>query len=479
MLAAVAVAVFVGTLIAQGSRGLFESTEGRYGRVAQEMLESGNFMVPTLGGNPHWTKPPLTYWAMAGGMALLGQNAWGVRLGGAMAAAVMATLLAALAGAIWDRPTALLASLVWATGLLPAAGAHVASTDIYLAAAETAAVAAFLLGWLHQRRAGFVVMWACFGLAFLIKGPPGLLPLLPIVVFGWKTGLLGRLFPPAGLLLFGAFGLSWYVLVIMGTPDLLDYFIGVEVVDRIASRRVHHSEWHAALTLYAPVVTASLGAWGLLAAWHAYRSPWRQRLAAAWRHNSPTLFLLLWVLLPLAVFCAVRSKLPLYLLPLTAPLALLAARQLRLAVPMRTLGWIGLASALLVVGAKVGLAHVENHNNMRQLASHVQPLLEHAPAPPEVAAFRQTKLFGLEFYLRTRIHRIADIPLTSDYPVEVFPLAAFLGRRHQPLVLVVDRRDRDFLEAALAAAGWTYTENSGTRRWSIGHLAPGQRPDRP
>ena len=61
----------------QGSRGLYETTEGRYVEVAREMVETGNWIEPTLGYRPHWAKPPLTYWAIAGGIKLLGVNEWG------------------------------------------------------------------------------------------------------------------------------------------------------------------------------------------------------------------------------------------------------------------------------------------------------------------------------------------------------------------------------------------------------------------
>ncbi|MCX5759207.1 MAG: UDP phosphate-alpha-4-amino-4-deoxy-L-arabinose arabinosyl transferase, partial [Candidatus Hydrogenedentes bacterium] len=52
----------------QGSHGLLESTEGRYAEAAREMLETGNWLVPQLDYHPHWTKPPLAYWAIIGGM---------------------------------------------------------------------------------------------------------------------------------------------------------------------------------------------------------------------------------------------------------------------------------------------------------------------------------------------------------------------------------------------------------------------------
>ncbi|KPK99456.1 MAG: hypothetical protein AMK75_06425, partial [Planctomycetes bacterium SM23_65] len=68
-----------------GTRGLYETTEGRYAEAAREMIETGDWLVPRLDYEPHWAKPPLTYWALAGGMMLLGENEWGVRLAPALA----------------------------------------------------------------------------------------------------------------------------------------------------------------------------------------------------------------------------------------------------------------------------------------------------------------------------------------------------------------------------------------------------------
>jgi 4-amino-4-deoxy-L-arabinose transferase len=41
----------------QGTRGLYESTGGRYAECAREMLVRSNFLEPTLDFRAHWTKP--------------------------------------------------------------------------------------------------------------------------------------------------------------------------------------------------------------------------------------------------------------------------------------------------------------------------------------------------------------------------------------------------------------------------------------
>src|SRR4030095_16966575 len=63
-----------------GTRGLWEPDEGRYAESAREMLVSGDFMTPHLRAQAHFTKPPMTYWLIAGSMAVLGPTEIAVRL---------------------------------------------------------------------------------------------------------------------------------------------------------------------------------------------------------------------------------------------------------------------------------------------------------------------------------------------------------------------------------------------------------------
>ena len=70
----------------QGTRGIWEPDEGRYTAAGLNMLETGDWLVPTIDReHAHLTKPPVTYWAIATGIGLLGRNEWGARLPGALA----------------------------------------------------------------------------------------------------------------------------------------------------------------------------------------------------------------------------------------------------------------------------------------------------------------------------------------------------------------------------------------------------------
>ncbi|MEJ2521174.1 MAG: hypothetical protein P8Y91_12675, partial [Desulfuromonadales bacterium] len=59
-------------LLPAGLMPLMESTEGRYGEIAWEMVVRGNYLEPYFNGIKHFHKPPLTYWSVAAGYQLFG-----------------------------------------------------------------------------------------------------------------------------------------------------------------------------------------------------------------------------------------------------------------------------------------------------------------------------------------------------------------------------------------------------------------------
>ncbi len=63
----------------QGSRGLWGTDEGRYTNVALRMLNTGDYLVPSLSDDhPLFSKPPLTYWSIAASIHAFGRSEWAV-----------------------------------------------------------------------------------------------------------------------------------------------------------------------------------------------------------------------------------------------------------------------------------------------------------------------------------------------------------------------------------------------------------------
>jgi 4-amino-4-deoxy-L-arabinose transferase len=310
-----------------GARSLWDSSEARYGQVAFEMLTSGNWLVPTLAGEPHLTKPPFSYWMIAGGMKLFGINAWGARF--FLSAFFTGTLfcireLARTMG--YGRKEALAAALIFGTSLVPFVGGHTLTTDTFLTFWETLGILAAWKIWSSQGRhlrLWQLIFWGAFGMGFFTKGPPAWLPLIPIAVYlGIRRGNHRKpsLVSLPGIGIFLVISFWWFAVLIVRDPGLLQYFIGDEVVGRFASTMHARNDpfW-----IYAPVLFLGVGPWIML---------WPGVIAGAWaklREMAPLqdrqLFLLLWFMIPLGVFTLSQSRMPLYMLPLFVPLSIVMA----------------------------------------------------------------------------------------------------------------------------------------------------------
>ena len=454
----------------QGSRGLWEPDEGRYTNVALQMAESGDYLVPHRHhGALHVTKPPLTYWALAGSMNAFGRNEWAARL--PLAAAYLLTVfLAYRLGRLFTPTRPWLPALLYAISPVPFLAANSITTDTLLAFAETAAVLAYAQRRFGGGRPAYLdLMWLLFGVAFMIKGPPGLLPLAAMAAFEWRSGGLSglrALFRPAGLALFAAAGLSWFVFITQQRPELLDYFLRHEVVDRVASAtHDRNSQWYGGFSVYLPTLAVGVLPWlALLFAGRARRKPGL---------DGQTRFLLYWILLPLTVFMLSRSRLPFYILPLFVPLALLAARAFADGAFGRAqtgLLAFWLAALLCLKGA---LAYWPYKDDARAFAAALRPLL---PAPPSELAFVDAKaVYGLNFYLDTEIEKISLDDLRGPQPLSDAEydqdLRSELRETEAQRYFLVPEKQAAAFEDAIARGGKQAERLGSVRRYAVFRIA--------
>jgi 4-amino-4-deoxy-L-arabinose transferase len=399
----------------QGTRGLWEPDEGRYATVALNMLDSGDWLVPRLDReHPHLSKPPLAYWAIAASVATFGRNEWAVRLPMALAFVLTGLLVHALGHRLVpDRPA--LPALAWGLSLLPFTVANIASTDGLLALFTTLAMFGFVAAWASppQRRRGWLrLMWLGFGLAFLTKGPPGLLPLLAVLGYSafHDRRLLRQLFEPLGLLLFALVAFSWFAVLVAQDAERLRYLLGYEVVDRIfTTRHDRNGAWYGPVTVYLPTLLAGALPWWPLAlvAAGGPRGAWR-RLRDGLRSGDRGLALLAWwLLLPLAIFCLARSRLPTYLLPLWVPLALSMARPLASWpwLSARRLGAIVVATAVGLLAVKGVAAHRTHDRDARAIATQIAAIVDPASID-EIVFVTMRPQYGARFYLDKEVEGI-------------------------------------------------------------------------
>jgi 4-amino-4-deoxy-L-arabinose transferase len=453
----------------QGTRGIWEPDEGRYTAAGLNMLESGDWLVPTLDGeHPHLTKPPITYWAIGTSVALLGHNEWAARLPGALAFIGTGLLVFGLGRRLCaSKPW--LPTIAWSLSLAPMFAANIVSTDVLLMFFETAAMFAFVEAWARDgtdRRRWLLAMWLAWGLAFMTKGPPGLLPLGAMVAFLaiHERPKLRGLFLPAGVALFAVVAFTWFAVIVWQQPDRLGYFLGYEVYGRVFTG-VHqrNAEWYGGLRIYLPVLLAGALPWwplaiaaagGPRAAWLGLRDRIRSR-------DLPVLLLLYWFLLPLGIFLLARSRLELYVLPLFVPLALLVARPLASWqwLDGRRTAWIAGITALLLLAVKGAVAYYPVDRDARAMAEQLRPVVQRLGVE-EIAFVGMRPFYGLTLYLDTEVEgvHLEGSGLRYSQFLSEETLCEELGTRERNLFVVKRRRTAPFLAAVARCSERTASE---------------------
>jgi len=437
----------VASIAFQGSRGLYETTEGRYAEVAREMFRSGNYLEPTLLGLPHWTKPPLTYWAIALGLKIFGVNTWGARFYLVVAFVLTVICVWKIAEVLWDKKSAYLSALVYASSLMPLVSSNVVATDTLLALWEALAIFAFWKAVRTQSKIWTVLVWLFLGMSFMTKGYPGLLPLLGIIptqiyLKRAKNAQVPRLLSAGGIFAFIAAGLGWYIFEAVKHPYLAPYWLGYEVIGRFSEgSEFHNPHFYQAFEIYIPTLIFGTLPWtGLLAyKFRATKDVVKSVLSKkALFENPQNLFLFSYLILSLVMFFTAKSKLQLYILPLFLPLSLIIGRALAAFLDLNvikkrsTIRLLAISGCIFVVVLKAisGTSVVSSPHDMKRLSASIDEAV--AAEPFRLFVVYDKKLNGLAFYRDEILDHIN--PETSDQLSEKV-IAAFRNGK-TPAVLL-------------------------------------------
>ncbi|MGA8938447.1 MAG: glycosyltransferase family 39 protein, partial [Acidobacteriaceae bacterium] len=330
-LAASLAAIVILTLL--GHNRLTDWDEGIYAQVSREMLRTG-WLVP------HWNslvwidKPPLTYWITALFFKLFGISEFTARLGSALSAIALVTLLhnwllracALTAHSATARLTAWLSTFI----LLSTFGflhvARVGETDTLLSFGCFLALiglANLLLQPDHAPPHGWYLFWTGFAIALMSKGAASgtlFFTLLALLLLDPTLRRRARTHFFLGFLLFLALTLPWHLFMLHRFGQVfVKQYLGLHVLGRVAYQFDGHLTpwWY-----YARVLLFSAPPWVLLYPIALYAAFRGLRKAPHLRSLSP---FAVFALVQIVFFSCVQTRLPHYMAPAYAPLSALVA----------------------------------------------------------------------------------------------------------------------------------------------------------
>src|SRR5579863_1361411 len=319
-----------------GRFGLVGADEPRYAQVAREMLERRDWITPVLGGQPWLEKPPLYYWQAMLAYSLYGVSDKAARVPSAFDATIL--VLAVYLFLRRFRPGVELdGALITASCAGVVGFARAAGTDMPLASTFSIAMLAWWAWREKGKRAYLAAFYFFLALGMLAKGPVAPFLAALIIVFyaavAREFRVIARTLWLPGIVLFCAVSLPWYFAVQLRNPEFVRVFFLQHNLERFSSNVYHH---RAPFWYYLPVTLLALFPWTVFVVATCVESVrvWRAEMSSVPSTNESCelqfrLFLLLWLIVPVAFFSISQSKLPGYILPAVPAGALLLADYLR------------------------------------------------------------------------------------------------------------------------------------------------------
>ena len=372
IIALVSGAVFYTNL---GQARLWDRDEPRNAGCAAEMLQRGDWVVPTFNDELRHQKPVLLYWLMMSVYPLFGVNEFSARFWSATLGIVTTLATYGIARKLCDAQTSLLAAIALATCLMFDIAARAATPDSILICCSTCSIYLYVIGvfaqpndttqpepdaqWFPRNSLLVIAMYAAMGLGVLAKGPIGLIVPMAIIGMlmlikrlpklepapqtGWawrviQTGRhLTRPFHPAHftrtflamkpwvaisvvLLVAG----PWYFLVAQATEGEFVYkFILGEHFGRATTAMESHS---GGFWFYPLAILIGFFPWSVLWGPVAIDLLHQRRTKTV---DPATALMLCWIGVQVGLFSLSQTKLPSYVTPCYPALAILSAICLR------------------------------------------------------------------------------------------------------------------------------------------------------
>jgi 4-amino-4-deoxy-L-arabinose transferase-like glycosyltransferase len=422
-----------------------KSEEGRRVLPAVTMLETGNYLVPEVGSEPYFRKPPLVNWLVAASFKIFrARNEWTARLPSVLCVLAVALAFAGVARRKLGANGSLLAALMWLTnfGLLEK-GRMIEIEALYVSLTALAFIC--WLSWWREPRlrwAAWTVPWIFLGLGLLAKGPLNLVFFYAVLVaILWQARALKQIatWPHiVGILIMLGIFAAWAIPCLETTQA--GHVAGVW--SRQFSGRLGGEDF-------------KLGNWLLnIPRGIAYFLPWvallpfaRFRLLENENDRKRCRGLSVGVAVPFVIVSLLPGALPRYNMPLLAPACWLLAifiREHALVWPKelrKVVTWIAAAMVIAMLTYSVAIIPFLKHREkIRPIAVRLDKVIPPNESLYAVDPEYQPYLFYLHHpivYLSTA----AELPATAHY-ILVRPATESQLPTAQPILRIKDYRGR-------------------------------------
>jgi 4-amino-4-deoxy-L-arabinose transferase-like glycosyltransferase len=317
-----------------GLRDPWPADEPRFALVARDMVVTGQWLFPQIGGDWYPDKPPVFFWLIAALYQLTGSLRVAFLLPSLFAALATVVLVYDIARRVWNREAAFAAGWLLLVTFQFVWQGRQAQIDAVLCFWTTLSLYSLLRHLLlGPQWRWYALGWAAAGFGVITKGV-GFLPLLLLAVYavlrrlGWiqKTSETStpivRTYWSVGPLAFLAAVSTWLVPMLLSanTSELIAYrneILFNQTVNRYAAAWHHHEPFWFFIVEVIPPLWLPLSA---LVPWL-----WPRWRAAFQARDARTVLPLLWIVLVILFFSASPGKRGVYVLPALPALAIAAA----------------------------------------------------------------------------------------------------------------------------------------------------------
>ncbi|MGY8765834.1 MAG: ArnT family glycosyltransferase [Nitrospinaceae bacterium] len=328
----------------------YHADENFYVTSSRSMIESDDYITPTYNDQKRFAKPIIFYWLVTSSYEVFGVNLFSARLVSAFFGTLCIPLVFMTACRLFDYKTAIISALLLPGCYLHFQIARWAITDMTLNFFTLSTFYFFIRGFQDKpnKNISYYFAYICMGIGFMIKGPIAII--IPALVIGgflitlrnWEE--LSKLRLGYGTIILAAIILPWFVtMLIIHGDEFKNHILGAELRDRLIHDTPfslyyfgviirYYLPWSffflAALAvrflqnLTQPIYAPSTKSYFLLLSeklkfWYSHITH---------KDNQAFLFSIIWLVFPLILFTLFRIEHSRYMLPVSAPIAMITAQ---------------------------------------------------------------------------------------------------------------------------------------------------------